>query len=182
MSDLDAIFKAYDVRGTYPDQIDAPGCHAIGAAFARFALQEGGPVAEILVARDMRPSGVELAEAFSDGVRSQGVPVVDIGLPPPHPRCFAAGSRNAPGAMFTASHNPAQYNGIKFCLAGAKPVGQDTGLAQIQALAAEGVPVDGSRPAGKVRSQDLLDDFAEHVLSFVDLSVMKPLKVVADTA
>ena len=123
MADLDAIFKAYDIRGTFPDQIDAAGCYAIGAAFARFALDEGGPVPEILVARDMRPSGVELAAAFSDGVRSQGVDVVDLGLASTDLVYFASGSRDAPGAMFTASHNPAQYNGVKFCLAGARPVG-----------------------------------------------------------
>ena len=122
MSDLDAIFKAYDVRGTYPDQIDAEGCRAIGAAFARFALDEGGAVPAVLVARDMRPSGVELAEAFSDGVRSQGVDVVDLGLASTDLLYYASGSQGAPGAMFTASHNPAQYNGIKFCLAGARPV------------------------------------------------------------
>src|SRR5688572_29520998 len=113
MSDLDSIFKAYDIRGTYPDQIDADSCRAIGAAFARFALHEGGEVPEILVARDMRPSGVELAAAFSEGVRSQGVDVVDLGLASTDLMYFASGSRNAPGAMFTASHNPAQYNGIK---------------------------------------------------------------------
>ncbi len=122
MSDLDAIFKAYDIRGTYPDQIDATGCHAIGAAFARFALQEGGAVPEIVVARDMRPSGVELAEAFSDGVRSQGVDVVDIGLASTDLLYFASGTRNAPGAMFTVqeacawlntahSSNPTQIRG-----------------------------------------------------------------------
>ena len=180
MSDLDAIFKAYDVRGTYPDQIDAAGCHAIGAAFARFALQEGGDVPEILVARDMRPSGVELAEAFSDGVRSQGVDVVDVGLASTDLLYFASGSRNAPGAMFTASHNPAQYNGIKFCLAGARPVGLDSGLQVVRELARDGLPAVAT-PGGRT-SVDLLGAFADHVRSFVDTSLFKPLKVVADTA
>src|SRR4051812_36672185 len=180
MSDLDAIFKAYDVRGTYPEQIDATGCYAIGAAFARFALQEGGPAAEVLVARDMHPSGVELAEAFSDGVRSQGCDVVDLGLASTDLLYFASGSRDAPGAMFTASHNPAQYNGIKFCLAGARPVGLDSGLADIREMARTGLPAVEHK--GGQRSLDLLGAFADHVRSFVDVSAFKPLKVVADTA
>ena len=180
MSDLDAIFKAYDIRGTFPDQIDADAAHSIGAAFARFALDEGGPVPEILVARDMRPSGVELAEAFADGVRSQGVDVVDLGLASTDLVYFASGSRAAPGAMFTASHNPAQYNGIKFCLAGARPVGADTGLVRVKELAGQTLPsvaVPGSKS-----SLDLLGAFADHVRSFVDVSRLQPLKVVADTA
>ncbi|MGI8710612.1 MAG: phosphomannomutase/phosphoglucomutase [Acidimicrobiales bacterium] len=180
MSDLDAIFKAYDIRGTFPDQIDAEACRAIGAAFARFALDEGGPVPEILVARDMRPSGPELVAAFSEGVRSQGVDVVDLGLASTDLIYFAAGSREAPGAMFTASHNPAQYNGIKFCLAGARPVGADTGLERIKELAATGVAAGGS--TGGERSLDLLGQFADHVRSFVDTTAFRPLKVVADTA
>lgn len=180
MSDLDAIFKAYDVRGTHPDQIDADGCRAIGAAFARFALAEGGEVPAVLVARDMRPSGVELARAFSEGVRSQGVDVVDLGLASTDLLYFASGSRNAPGAMFTASHNPAQYNGIKFCLAGARPVGADSGLAEIKAMAAAGVEPVGT--PGAERTDDLLGAFADHVRSFVDVGAFTPLKVVADTA
>jgi phosphomannomutase len=180
MSDLDAIFKAYDIRGTYPEQIDATGCFAIGAAFASFALTEGGAVPEIIVARDMRPSGVELAQAFSDGVRSQGVDVVDVGLASTDLLYFASGTRGAPGAMFTASHNPAQYNGIKFCLAGARPVGLDSGLAEVRELARTGVPAAAT--TGGHHRTDLLSAFADHVRSFVDTSQFKPLKVVADTA
>jgi phosphomannomutase len=179
MGSLETIFKAYDVRGTVPDQLDATLARAIGAAFARFAAPDGGTV---LVARDMRPSGVDLTRAFTEGVTGQGVDVVDLGLASTDLLYFAAGTLDAPGAMFTASHNPAQYNGIKFCLAGAKPVGQDTGLDRIKALAAEGIADDSSKPAGTVTNRDLLADFAEHVLSFVDVSVMRPLKVVADTA
>jgi len=177
---LDEVFKAYDVRGTVPDQLDADLCRTIGAAFARFALDEGGPCERILVARDMRPSGEELAGAFADGVMSQGVDVVDLGLASTDLVYFAAGSRNAPGAMFTASHNPAQYNGIKFCLAGAKAVGQDTGLDTIKRLSAQGVPAAST--TGQRSSEDLLDEFADHVRSFIDRSVLQPLKVVADTA
>ena len=180
MADLDAIFKAYDIRGTFPDQIDAPTCHAIGAAFARFALDDGGPVAEILVARDMRPSGVELVAAFSAGVRSQGVDVVDLGLASTDLVYFASGRRNAPGAMFTASHNPAQYNGVKFCLAGARPVGVDSGLDVVRRLV-DHPPTPAATPGGET-SADLLGEFADHVRSFVDVAKFRPLKVVADTA
>ena len=116
MGAYDAVFKAYDIRGTVPDELDAAMCRAIGAAFARFA-----GAGRVLVARDMRPSGVELSGAFADGVRSQGVDVVDLGMASTDLIYYAAGTLDAPGAMFTASHNPAQYNGIKLCLAGAKP-------------------------------------------------------------
>ncbi|MCU1497350.1 MAG: Phosphomannomutase [Acidimicrobiales bacterium] len=180
MADLDAIFKAYDVRGTVPDQIDADACRRIGAAFARFAREDGGPAAQILVARDMRPSGVALAEAFSEGVRAQGVDVRDLGLASTDLVYFASGIYDAPGAMFTASHNPAQYNGIKFCLAGAKAVGQDTGLDRIKELARVDQPPAAT--TGVQSSEDLLARFADHVRSFVDPSVFRPLKVVADTA
>jgi len=179
MASLDQIFKAYDVRGVVPDQFDPSLAYAIGGAFAKFAAPGGGTV---LVARDMRPSGVELVRAFTEGVTDQGVDVVDLGLASTDLLYFASGKLDAPGAMFTASHNPAQYNGIKFCLAGAKPVGQDTGLDAIKAMAAEGPVRDESRTGGSVRQQDLLADFGEHVVSFVDLGAMKPLKVVADTA
>ena len=147
MASLDQIFKAYDVRGVVPDQLDASLAYAIGGAFAQFAAPDGGTV---LVARDMRPSGVELTKAFTEGVTDQGVDVVDLGLASTDLLYFASGKLDAPGAMFTASHNPAQYNGIKFCLAGAKPVGQDTGLARIRELAAAGCrPATGRGPAAR---------------------------------
>jgi phosphomannomutase len=180
LASLGAIFKAYDIRGTVPDQLDAALCERIGAAFARFAVDSGG-AERVLVARDMRPSGVELAAAFSLGVQRQGLDVVDLGLASTDLVYFAAGHLDAPGAMFTASHNPAQYNGIKLCLAGARPIGEDTGLADIQRLTADGVerpPV----PPGRVETADLLGAFAEHVRSFVDTAALAPLKVVADTA
>jgi phosphomannomutase len=173
--DLDAIFKAYDVRGTYPDQLDAEICQRIGAAFARFA---GVPT--IAVARDMRPSGPELSGAFAEGVRSQGVDVVDLGLASTDLIYYASGVLDAPGAMFTASHNPAGYNGIKLCLAGAKPVGEDPGLGDIKKLTADGVEPGPS--VGSYSQRDLVTEFAAHVRSFVDTSVLRPLKVVADTA
>jgi phosphomannomutase len=179
MPSLDQIFKAYDVRGVVPDQLDASLAYAIGGAFARFAAPDGG---RILVARDMRPSGVELTKAFTEGVTDQGVDVVDLGLASTDLLYFASGKLDAPGAMFTASHNPAQYNGIKFCLAGAKPVGQDTGLSEIRDLAAKGLGRDGSTTGGSVTQKDLLADFGDHVLSFIDVANLKPLKVIADTA
>jgi phosphomannomutase len=179
MASLDQIFKAYDVRGVVPDQLDASLAYAIGGAFARFAAPGGG---RVLVARDMRPSGVELTKAFTDGVTDAGVDVVDLGLASTDLLYFASGKLDAPGAMFTASHNPAQYNGIKFCLAGAKPVGQDTGLGQIRELAATISTSAKAETKGVVTQQDLLAEFGAHVMSFIDLANMKPLKVVADTA
>ncbi|HXH58213.1 phosphomannomutase/phosphoglucomutase [Iamia sp.] len=180
MADLDAIFKAYDVRGTVPDQIDAEACRAIGAAFARFAADTEGAT-RILVGRDMRPTGVQFAAAFAEGAQCQGLDVIDLGLCSTDLVYFASGRHDAPGAMFTASHNPAQYNGIKFCLSGAKAVGRDSGLDRIKALAAAGVADHLGEP-GRFSVLDQLDAFAEHVRSFVDVTALAPLKVVADTA
>ena len=172
---LDLIFKAYDIRGTYPDQLDADVARRVGAAFAAFA---GAPT--ILVARDMRPSGEELSAAFAEGATSQGVDVVDLGLASTDLLYFAAGRLDAPGAVFTASHNPAGYNGIKLCLAGAAPVGEESGLLEVKALTAAGLP-PVSRP-GSVSHRDLLGDYAAHVRSFVDTSALAPLRIVVDSA
>jgi phosphomannomutase len=172
---LDTIFKAYDIRGTVPDQLDAELARRIGAAFARFT---GAPT--VLLARDMRPSGVELSQAFADGATSQGVDVIDLGLASTDLMYYAAGSLDAPGAMFTASHNPAGYNGIKLCLAGASPVGEETGLADIKRWAAEGLEPVGT--PGSVTERNLLEAFADHVRTFVDTASLRPLRVVADTA
>ncbi len=183
MADLDAIFKAYDVRGEVPDQIDAALCERIGAAFARYVLDAGldPEPTKVLVARDMRPSGVELASAFAEGAQRQGLGVVDLGLASTDLMYFASGRLGAAGAMFTASHNPAQYNGIKMCLPGARPVGEDTGLGEIKRLAQSGVSPAPTAP-GAFETLDLLGAFAEHVRSFVDRDALRPLKVVADTA
>ena len=182
LDSLDAIFKAYDVRGTVPDQLDADLCERIGAAFARFVVGDAGAAVDrILVARDMRPTGVELASAFAAGVQRQGLDVVDLGLASTDLMYFASGRIDAPGAMFTASHNPAQYNGIKMCLSGARPIGEDTGLAEIKRLALVGVDTPPTSP-GRIESLDLLGEFAQHVRSFVDAAALAPLKVVADTA
>jgi phosphomannomutase len=185
MADLDAVFKAYDVRGTVPDQLDARACRAIGWAFAQFAAtSEGRSYERLVVARDMRSSGEELSAAFTAGARAAGADVVDIGLASTDALYFASGRLDAPGAMFTASHNPAGYNGIKLCLAGARPVGQDTGLSRIRDLAAEalGSGADAGREQGGYVKRDLLGDYAAHVRSFVDVGALRPLTVVADTA
>jgi phosphomannomutase len=177
MRDLSLVFKAYDIRGTYPDQIDEELCRAIGSAVATFA---GAP--ELLVARDMRPSGQGLVAAFAEGANAVGVSVVDLGMASTDFFYFASGSLDAPGAMFTASHNPAQYNGIKLCMAGAKPVGKETGLAEIEALTEQFLDAPASGGTGTVTTRDLLGAFADHVRSFVDVAKLKPLKIVADTA
>jgi phosphomannomutase len=177
MTRMDQVFKAYDVRGTVPDQLNADMCRAIGRAMARFA-----GVPEILLARDMRESGVELSQAFSDGVRSEGVAVTDLGMASTDFLYFAAGHLDAPGAMFTASHNPARYNGIKLCLSGARPIGRDTGLAEIEELAEKLLDQPAGDPVAPRRELNLLDEWAEHVISFVDRGSLRPLTIVADTA
>ena len=173
---LDRIFKAYDVRGLVPDELDADVARAVGAAFARFV---GAP--KMLVGHDMRPSGPELAAAFIDGVMSQGVDAVELGLIPTDLLYFAAGRLDSPGATFTGSHNPPEYNGIKLCLSGARPVGEETGLRDIRAMI-EGGELTPADRRGAQSSIDLLDEYAAHVRSFIDRSVLRPLSVVADTA
>ena len=185
MTSLADVFKAYDIRGIVPDQLNADQCRAIGAATARFI---GRP--RMLLARDMRESGVELSYAFAEGARAEGVAVVDLGMASTDLLYFASGSLDAPGAMFTASHNPAQYNGIKLCMSGARPIGRDSGLAEIEAWAQElldkwgsaGHPMVDPTSLAPMEEQNLLDEYADHVRSFVDLDVLRPLRVVADTA
>lgn len=182
---LDRLIKAYDVRGVVPDDLSPEIARLVGAAFVRVvgaAARDGGPGA-VVVGHDMRPSGPALVEAFSQGVTSQGVDVVLIGLASTDQLYYAAGSLNLPGAMFTASHNPAQYNGIKLCRTGASPVGQDTGLREIRDLVLEwsgsGVPAyDG--PAGSVSHRDLLADYAAFLNGLVPLGASRHLDVVVD--
>ena len=173
---LDTIFKAYDVRGVYPDQIDEGVAKKVGNAFVRFT-----GASTVIVGHDMRPSSVPLVKAFIEGATLAGADVVDVGLASTDLVYFAAGSLDAPAAMFTASHNPAQYNGIKLCRAGAAPVGEATGLTQIKDTVAAGL-LERAEESGKVIERDLLDDFASHVRSFIDVDALRPLKVVADTA
>ncbi|MQA84003.1 MAG: phosphomannomutase/phosphoglucomutase [Streptosporangiales bacterium] len=174
MRDLARIFKAYDVRGVVPDEFDEVVAHDAGAAFAR--LTEASAV---VVARDMRASSGPLARAFARGVTGQGVDVVDAGLSSTDMLYYASGSLDLPGAMFTASHNPPEYNGLKLCRSGAKPVGSDSGLAEIRAMIERGVPehADGT---GVITERDLLSGYADHLKKLVDLSGIRRLKVVVD--
>jgi phosphomannomutase len=174
--DLSRVFKAYDVRGVVPDELHPDVVRRIGAAFAEWS---GAP--EILVGRDCRLSSPELAAALTEGAASRGVDVVDLGLASTDLLYFASGSLDRPGVMITASHNPKEYNGLKFCLAGAKPVGEDTGLEDIRALTEKGDEILGPGH-GSVRSRDVLDAYVDHVLTFTDADRMRPLTVAVDTA
>ncbi len=173
---LENIFKAYDIRGVYPTELNESVCRKIGNAFVAFTGAD-----RVLVGWDMRVSSPSLATAFVEGATLAGADVVELGLVSTDACWFASGKEDAPAAMFTASHNPAEYGGIKLCRAGAAPIGEDTGLRQIQAQVAEGSMVRGE-DLGSVSRLDVLEAFAEHVRSFVDLSSLKPLRVVADTA
>jgi phosphomannomutase len=175
--DTSVIFKAYDVRGTYPDQLNERIAQAIGSAFATFATSP-----RIVIARDMRASGVALSEAFATGARSVGVEVVDLGLGSTDFLYFASGFLDVPGVMFTASHNPAKYNGIKLCLAGAKPVGLESGLAEVEAMANEFYATPATGDLALYTTLDLTNEWVTHVHSFVDIDSFRPLKIVADTA
>ena len=174
MLDLGPIVKAYDVRGVIGDQIDAEVAEALGRAAAVELHGEA-----VVVGRDMRPSGVELAEAFMAGVRKQGVDTVDIGLASTDLLYYASGRLGLPGAMWTASHNPAQYNGLKLCRAGAEPVGIDSGLAHIRDRAQARNFPQADAP-GSHRTANVLGEFADHVRSFVDVNGLRPLKVAVD--
>jgi phosphomannomutase len=174
-ADLDRVFKAYDVRGVVPDDLDEDLVRRIGAAFASWS---GAP--RIAIGRDCRLSSPSLAEALADGMTSQGADVVDLGLASTDLLYFASGSLDLPGVMLTASHNPKQYNGLKFCLSGAKPVGEESGLRDIRALVEGEIPPAASR--GSVERRELLPAYVDHVLSFVDPARIRPLTIVIDTA
>jgi len=178
VTDFDAIFKAYDVRGTVPDQFDADGARAIGGAFARFV--EGHGASAIVVGRDMRPDGEEFTAAFGDGALDHGIDVIDVGLCATDMMYYASGALGLPGAVFTASHNPAGYNGIKMCLAHAAPIGTETGLGDIKRMAVAGP--ESTAHKGTRTERDILEGYVAHVRSFVDVDNLKALKVVADTA
>ncbi|MFJ5143331.1 phosphomannomutase/phosphoglucomutase [Streptomyces sp. NPDC088707] len=177
-ADLSQIVKAYDVRGVVPDQWDESLAELFGAAFVRVTDADA-----IVIGHDMRPSSPGLADAFARGAARLGADVTLIGLCSTDQLYFASGSFDLPGAMFTASHNPAQYNGIKMCRAGAAPVGQDTGLAEIRELAEDwsetGAPEAAGTP-GTITHRDTLKDYAEYLKSLVDLTAIRPLKVVVD--
>ncbi|MBA3488500.1 MAG: phosphomannomutase/phosphoglucomutase, partial [Longispora sp.] len=181
--DLASIVKAYDVRGTVPDQLNEDVVRAIGTAFIK-VLAADGPITQIVIGYDMRPSSPELAAAFAAGVTALGVDVTDMGLCSTDELYFASGILDVPGVMLTASHNPAQYNGLKMCRAGAKPIGQDTGLVDLrvaaQAILDDGVFPEYSGAPGTVAERDMLGDYAAYLRKLVDLSAIRPLKVVVD--
>ncbi len=186
--DLSAIIKAYDVRGTYPDQLDEDLAHAIGTAFVEvlgIRTSDGGAGA-VVVGHDMRPSGPSLVASFGQGVREAGCDVIEIGLASTDGLYFASGSLNLPGAMFTASHNPAQYNGIKLCRAGAAPVGQDSGLREISELISSGAvdPIQAAdspvHPLGSIAARDVLPEYARYLRELVPIEAGRHLKVVVD--
>jgi phosphomannomutase len=168
------IFKAYDIRGIVPDELDEGVAEAVGAAFARMT---GAPA--VVTVHDMRTSSAPLAEAFGAGAASQGADVLSAGLGSTDMLYYASGSLGIPGAMITASHNPAKYNGIKLCRAGARPVGADTGLAELRTLAEGGVPA-AQGAQGTITPRDLLSGYADHLKTLVDLSGIRPLTVAVD--
>ena len=182
MSDLSQIVKAYDVRGTVPDQWDERTAETLGAAFTQVLNAAGEPGDAVLIAHDMRATGPALAAAFAVGVRAEGRSVIELGLGSTDMLYYASGALSLPGAMFTASHNPAQYNGIKMCRAGAAPVGSDSGLRDIADLVAKALtesPAAGSA-TGHITRKDLLTAYADHLHDLVDLSGIRPLTVVVD--
>jgi phosphomannomutase len=174
--DLGRLFKAYDVRGVVPGELDEDLARSIGAAFA-----EWSGVDAVAIGRDCRLSSPSLAAALTEGITSRGTDVLDIGLASTDLLYFTSGSRSVAGIMLTASHNPPEYNGMKFCLPGARPVGQGTGLDEIRDLAERSAFPPGAA-TGTARREEMLEAYVEHVLSFVDVSAMRPLTVVADTA
>ena len=183
MRDLSALIKAYDIRGVVPDQWGPDLSREVGTAFVEVLgiRSSDGGAGRIVVGHDMRPTGPDLVAAFFDGVTAAGVDVVNIGLCSTDGLYFASGRLDIPGAMFTASHNPAEYNGIKLCRAGAAPVGQASGLSQIrEMLESENLPkYDG--PFGAASSQDMLAAYAQYLRELVPLDTCRQLKVVIDT-
>jgi len=177
---LEKIIKAYDIRGLVKDEVTPDFSFSLGVAFAKFLEIEREP-ATIVVGEDMRPSSAPLADAFSDGATSQGMDVIRIGLASTDMLYFASGKLNLPGVMFTASHNPAKYNGMKLCKSGARPIGQESGLVKIRQLIEEGVPMS-NRPVGNVRKQELLGDYVDYLLTRFPKNAFKKrkLKVVID--
>ncbi|HET8684038.1 MAG TPA: phosphomannomutase/phosphoglucomutase, partial [Micromonosporaceae bacterium] len=183
MVDLAKLVKAYDVRGTVPDQLNDDVARSLGTAFVETLRHGGEPVERVVIAYDMRASSPGLAAAFAAGATAAGAGVVDAGLASTDQLYYASGSLDLPGAMFTASHNPARYNGIKLCRPGAKPIGQDSGLTQVRDRAQQ--LLDGAAPApaaapGQVVRRDLLAEYAAHLRTIVDLSGIRRLKVVVD--
>ncbi|MGW1057245.1 phosphomannomutase/phosphoglucomutase [Micromonospora rubida] len=184
MSDLSRIVKAYDVRGTVPDEWDERAAEALGVAFGQVLAAADEPGDAVVIAHDMRASGPALAEAFAAGVRAQGRSVIELGLASTDMLYYASGILGLPGAMFTASHNPAKYNGIKMCRSAARPIGQDSGLGEIrdraQALLDSGAAPPAEAQTRPTERRDLRPEYAAYLRGLVDLSGIRPLKVVVD--
>jgi phosphomannomutase len=180
-ADLRFIFKAYDVRGVYPHQFDEDAAHRIGRAFVAWLADQGIGADRVVMGRDVRLSSPALSDAFADGVTGSGLDVADLGLATTDMVYFASGRLSLPGAMFTASHNPPRYNGLKLCRPGAAPIGIETGLQEIRDLA-ERATEPGRLGRGRRRWADMLEEYLEHVLSFADVDGMAPLVVAADAA
>lgn len=174
----ESIFKAYDIRGLVDKELTQDFAFATGVAVAKFLELEREP-GTVVIGEDMRPSSPELANAFSAGVTSQGLDVIRIGLASTDMLYFASGKLNLPGAMFTASHNPAAYNGIKLCLSGARPIGKESGLLTIENFVKEGTAM-AMRNIGVEKNQNLLDEYVDYLLALVDVSNIRPLKIVID--
>ncbi|WP_328495966.1 phosphomannomutase/phosphoglucomutase [Streptomyces sp. NBC_00414] len=178
-ADLSQLVKAYDVRGVVPDQWDETLAELFGAAFVQVTGADA-----IVTGHDMRPSSPGLSRAFARGAAARGVDVTEVGLCSTDQLYYASGAFGLAGAMFTASHNPARYNGIKMCRAGAAPVGQDTGLTEIRELVESwidsGAPASAARAQGTITRRDTLEDYAAHLRGLVDLTSNRPLKVVVD--
>ena len=177
-SQVPDIFKAYDIRGLVDGELSPDFAFSVGLAFARFLEIEREP-STVIIGEDMRPSSPELADAFAAGVISNGTNVIRIGLASTDLLYFAAGSKNLPGAMFTASHNPAAYNGIKLCFSGARPIGKETGLQTIEKFVRDGISV-AMRPPGIETQEDLLPAYADHLHKLVSFNGNRPLKIVID--
>lgn len=179
LQSLAEVIKAYDIRGVVGETVDAPFMRTVGAAFASLLREEGET--HLAIGYDMRPSSPELADAFAQGVTSQGVHVYELGLTSTDELYYVSGTLQCAGAMFTASHNPAQYNGIKLCRAGAKPVSTDTGLAAIASMVVEGVPEYQGEPGG-VEKKDVLAAYASFLNNLVPLPQGRKLVVAVDAA
>ena len=178
MDEFAHIFKAYDIRGLVDVEIDVDFAFATGVAFARFLQIEREP-GTIVIGEDMRPSSPHLAEAFSAGATSLGMDVIRIGLASTDMLYFASGKLGLPGAMFTASHNPAQYNGIKLCFSSARPIGKESGLVTIENFVREGSPI-ALRNIGVEKQRNMLEEYVDHLLTLVDIKNIRPLKIIVD--
>ena len=178
MNEFAHIFKAYDIRGLVDLEIDVDFAFATGVAFARFLQIEREP-GTIVIGEDMRPSSPLLAEAFSAGATSLGMDVIRIGLASTDMLYFASGKLGLPGAMFTASHNPAEYNGIKLCFSSARPIGKESGLVTIENFVREGSPI-ALRNIGVEKQRNMLEEYVDHLLTLVDIKNIRPLKIIVD--